>query len=125
MRETAQEKYGEGPYLKHQNKWFDGYKNEKVICLEDMDKGGEVLGHHIKLWADKYAVTGESNGGHLNLNHHTFVVTSNYEPHEIFGDQKILEAVSDRFIVKKFEQKEGIQRRADIKVVDFLDWRDM
>ena len=67
------------------------------MLLDDFDKTGECLGHHIKLWADKYACTGESKGGHLNLNHRLFVITSNYEPEEIFSDFKILEAIKDRF----------------------------
>jgi len=39
-----------------------------------------ALGHYLKIWADKYACTGETKGGNLNLQHEKIVVTSNFSP---------------------------------------------
>ena len=100
VRETTQAKFQEEPYLKAQSKWFDGYDYQKVILLEDLDKGAECLGHHIKLWADKWPVTGESKGGTLNLNHRLFVVTSNYYPEQVFSDPVMLKPIQERFQIK-------------------------
>lgn len=74
---TARANFPEA-YLKAQNKWFDGYQAQKSIIIDDFDKGGICLGHHLKIWADKYACNGEVKGGHVPLQHETLVVTSNY-----------------------------------------------
>jgi len=73
------------PYLKQQNKWFDGYAGEHDIILDDLDT--PALGHHLKIWSDKYACTGEVKGGQVQLTHRTFIVTSNYHPTKLFLDK--------------------------------------
>lgn len=90
----ARETY-KNPYIKAQNKWFDGYAGEDVILLEDLDT--DVLGHYIKIWSDRYSCTGETKGGTVHLSHKTFVVTSNYHPCELFKDPLMAEAVERRF----------------------------
>lgn len=46
-----------------------------------------MLGHYLKIWADKWACTGEVKGGTVPLCHHRFVVTSNYTIAELFGPE--------------------------------------
>jgi len=83
-------------YLKPQNKWFDGYNGQDIILLDDLDTG--MLGHYLKIWADKYACTGETKGGTINLRHKQFVVTSNYPISYFFPeDQEMCKAVERRF----------------------------
>jgi len=43
-------------YIKAQNKWFDNYKGEETIVLDDLDS--DCLAHYIKIWADKWPCTG-------------------------------------------------------------------
>lgn len=93
-------------FLKGQNKWFDGYQNEKVILLDDFDHMGKCLGHHLKIWADRYACTGETKGGTINLQHTKFIITSNYYPHEIWSDDaELIKAMERRFTVRQFGKK--------------------
>lgn len=92
---TARERYPD-LYIKAQNKWFDGYRGETAILLDDLDTG--TLGHYLKIWADRYACTGEVKGGTLNLCHRTFIVTSNWTPEELWPDNpKMAEAIERRF----------------------------
>jgi len=64
--------------------------------LEDLDT--DVLGHYIKIWADRYACTGEVKGGTVPLQFKTFVITSNYTPEQLFAkDPTMAAAVRRRF----------------------------
>lgn len=90
-------------YMKPQNKWFDGYEGQKLIILDDLDRGGVCLGHYLKMWADKYAVTSEIKCSTVKLQHHKFIVTSNYTINELWGDDPVMcEAISRRFKVREF-----------------------
>lgn len=83
-------------YLKGQNKWFDGYNGESAIILDDLDTN--TLGHHLKIWADRYPCTGETKGGTVNLQHDVFVVTSNYPPSHFWpDDEEMQNAIERRF----------------------------
>lgn len=89
-------------YLKQQNKWWDGYAGQPVVILDDLDRNGVCLFHHLKIWADRYACTGEIKGGTVNLQHKTFVVTSNYSIDDLFEDEQVREAIRRRFKVTHF-----------------------
>lgn len=65
----------------------------------------------MKIWADKYPCTGETKGGHVNLNHRVLIVTSNYSIEHLFKeDRAMCEAIKTRFVEKEFEPREDIQR---------------
>lgn len=65
--------------MKPQNKWWDGYDNEPIIVLDDLDhQGGQCLGHYLKIWADKYPFTAEVKGGRVYPEYTHIIVTSNY-----------------------------------------------
>jgi len=93
--------YDDVIYIKSQNKWWDGYQGEKTVVLDDFDC--KELGHYIKIWADKWACSGEVKGGTVNLQHTTFIITSNYPPSHFWcEDEQLLLAVNRRFrIIKK------------------------
>ena len=77
--------------------------------IEDLDS--ELLGHHLKIWADKYPCTGETKGGHVNLNHRVIIVTSNYSIEHVFRhDDAMREAIASRFKQKEFEPNEHAVR---------------
>lgn len=91
-----------GHYLKMCNKWWDDYKNEDVVIIEDFDKAHAVLGHHLKIWADRYAFPAEIKGGKLNLRPRKIIVTSNWSPDQIWIDLGTLDPILRRFQIIKF-----------------------
>lgn len=96
-------------YRKAQNKWWDGYAGEKVVILDDLDS--PALCHHLKIWADKWACTGETKGGTVHLKHDVFIVTSNYKISEIVSknqdqpDFAMIAALERRFKTLEIRKK--------------------
>lgn len=95
-------------YSKPQSKWFDGYNGEHVILLDDLDS--DCLNHYLKIWSDKYACTGETKGGSVNLQHHYFIITSNFTIRDLIPDNpKMLAAIERRFkIIEKATRSDTI-----------------
>lgn len=93
----ARAQYGDSLYLKAQNKWWDGYQGEKNVLLDDFDYEG--LGHHIKIWADKYTFMAECKGSSIQIRPNNFIITSNYTPEQIFKDPVVAEAVRRRMYI--------------------------
>lgn len=92
-----------GHYLKMCNKWWDGYRGEDVVIIEDFDKAHKVLGHHMKIWADRYAFPAEVKGSKRNLRPQKIIVTSNWSPQQIWGDEpETLDPILRRFNVVHF-----------------------
>jgi len=86
-----------GYYNKAQNKWWDGYNGEPCVILDDMDN--DALHHYIKIWGDKWACTGETKGGTINIKHKWFIITSNESIEELFALKPVVmrDAIRRRF----------------------------
>lgn len=90
----VREQWGSDLYIKAQNKWWDGYRGQKFVLLDDFD--AKVLGHYLKIWTDAYAFTAETKGGTIQIRPDLFIITSNYKPEDLFDDAILAEAVSRR-----------------------------
>nr|WAE42451.1 MAG: replication associated protein [Cressdnaviricota sp.] len=94
-------------YNKPMNKWWDGYKGEKVVLLDDFDHKGECLGHYLKIWADCYSFNAEVKGSTIKPFYDIFIITSQYLPKDIFcrgddpklWDPELRDAIERRFTI--------------------------
>jgi len=67
-------------YYKPSTKWWDGYKGQRIVLIDDFELNGiGYLGHYLKLWADPYGkLDGEVKGGTVILSFERLFITSNY-----------------------------------------------
>lgn len=85
-------------YPKLCNKWFDGYRGEKTVIIDDFGLEHKVLGQQLKIWGDRYGCILETKGGAVGSNFDKLVVTSQYSIREIWdGDGRTIEALERRF----------------------------
>jgi gas vesicle protein len=88
---------------KGNNKWWDGYQicYTKVVILEDYPRfpQGDILQHHIKIWADRYPFIGEIKNGHklIEPGRYALVITSNFSIEQCFSNAQDVAAISRRF----------------------------
>lgn len=89
-------------YWKNANKWWDGYKGEPTVVLDDL--GTHHLFEYLKRWADRYPVTGEIKGSSLSLTYNRLIITSNFTPNVLGGVEvpsDTIEAIQRRFLLLK------------------------
>lgn len=90
-------------YLKPVNKWFDGYRGQDKILLEDVGLDHEFMGYHLKIWADRYAFAAEQKGSTINVRPKRIIVTSNHSIEQIFGRcPETVQALKKRFVCTQF-----------------------
>lgn len=93
----VKENYPEA-YYKNVNKWFDDYKLEETIVIEDVDPSScEHMARYFKIWSDRYAFPAEYKGGSMKVRPLMFIVTSNYTLEECFKEYNDLVALQRRF----------------------------
>lgn len=91
---------GEPFYNKLQNKWWDHYKGERCVLIDDLGlETGRALVNYLKLWLDMYVFKSEYKGGASDLRPKLIVITSNYHPYEIWGGTKDYDPIMRRLDV--------------------------
>lgn len=95
-----------GAYLKNQNKWWDGYDDEKVVIIEEWSPEVKGLTNYMKIWCDRYPFLAEIKGSAIKIRPEKIIVTSNYSIDECFEGTD-LEAIRRRFRVTQFHERLG------------------
>lgn len=92
-------------YDKLLNKWWDGYVDEEVVLIDDLDKSHTHMGLFLKRYADHYPFRAEYKGGSKVIRPKVIIVTSNYSIDEIFGqDPEMAKAIRRRYKVTHFNE---------------------
>lgn len=75
----------ESLYPKDFDRWFDDYKGQEAILLDDVSGGLHVpkMQELLKKWSDRYPLRVQCKGGHVWLNHRVLMITSQYTPREL------------------------------------------
>jgi len=89
-------------------KWFDLYKDEEVIYLEDIDKYQVKWGGMLKRLADRWPMMASIKGTMKYIRPKLVIVTSNYTPEEIWCDTATLDPLLRRFTVILKETQEQV-----------------
>jgi len=98
---TARETYPDA-YIKGVNKWWDGYRGEEVVIIEDLDKFNVSMGGDLKRWCDHYSFPAEVKGGGMNIRPKKIIITSQYDIGEIWEDEATVDALERRCKKVKF-----------------------
>lgn len=92
-------------YPKPLNKWWDGYKDNKEVLIDDVDPShGSWIGSLLKIWADHYPFIAEKKGGSSLIRPEKIIVTSQYSIGTVFEDTEVAAALARRFRVLTTEQ---------------------
>lgn len=90
-------------YIKMLNKWWDGYTDQPVVIIEDVDPVMcERMAHWFKIWTDHYPFPCEIKGTVIQVRPETIIVTSNYSLEQCFPAQQDQEALERRFEITEF-----------------------
>lgn len=86
-----------GAYIKDPTTlWWNNYKGEEVVIIDDFDRYQVKQAGNMKSWLDKYPFQAQVKGGQMLIRPRKIVVTSNYHPNEIWDDEVTRSAISDR-----------------------------
>jgi len=91
-------------YAKSLNKWWDGYEDEEVVAIEEMNpEAGKWMGSFLKIWSDRYPFSPEVKGSTMKkIRPQKIIVLSNYTPEECFTNDQDLLPIRRRFKVVHF-----------------------
>lgn len=105
-------------FAKKLNKWWDGYRHEEVVAIEEWSPKNDCTASALKQWADRYPFSGEIKGSTLQkLRPKKIIVLSNYTPQQCFLNSEDLDPILRRFTVINFPTQ---REQARFRAADFV-----
>nr|UOF78741.1 rep protein [Cressdnaviricota sp.] len=90
-------------FAKMINKWWDGYRHQDIVAIEEWSPDNSITAQSLKRWADRYPFTGEIKGGTMERIRPTkIIVLSNYTLEQCFPRSEDLQPLKRRFKVIEF-----------------------
>lgn len=87
-----------GLFRKNHTKRWDGYQQEPVVLIDDVDLTHRFLAPYLKIWAERFPFTAELKGSSARIRPRHIIMTSNYETKAIWPDyETLLTAIRRRF----------------------------
>ncbi len=87
-------------YDKAPNKWWTGYRGQDNVLLDDFGpREFQYLTYYTKRWTDTFSFPMETKGGGRQIRPKRIIVTSQYTIEECFEDDRVREAINNRFDV--------------------------
>lgn len=85
-------------YNKLQNRWWDGYRGQQFVIIEDADLDKiKMIASNIKVWSDRFEFTAEIKGSSTAIEPiFNFIITSNYSISQCFNEVDA-SAIKERF----------------------------
>jgi len=92
-------------FQKKKNKWWDGYKHEDVVAIEEWSPDNRATAANLKEWADRYPFPGEIKGGiKQGLRPRKIIIISNYTIEQCFDRKEDWEPMNRKFKVIRFPE---------------------
>jgi len=93
-------------YDKDLTKWWDGYTDQFMVLLDDLDRSHGFLLHSLKRMADRYPFPAEYKSlGKIQIRPKVVIVTSNWTIEQLYPHQNDSEPLLERFKVKIFTKQ--------------------
>lgn len=87
-----------GHYIKSRNKWWQGYRDQDTVCLDDIGHNdAKWMLDFLKDWADFKVFQAECKGTSMQIRPKLFIVTSQYSIDELWPDYESSKALNRRF----------------------------
>jgi len=88
-------------YIKDGTQWWDGYKQQKVIIIDDFD--GKWPYRDLLRLLDRYPYQGQIKGGYMPINSEFIVITCEHPPEFFWVDNELIQVTRRISEVRKCE----------------------
>lgn len=97
-------------YRKGAHRWWDGYEDQEVVLMDDLDRDNNSLLRELKMMGDHRKFSCEFKGGLKEIRPQVIFVTSNSHPREVFPGASTLDLEA---LYRRYEIHEFVNVRSD------------